>query len=651
MRFSRSRAQQAGAVALAAASLGFLLQRCACSPQVPFIRQSASAPWIMPASPVSAELQQWGRQEIPVARFEKRFRAQPPFGRVLLRVRALRRFQAHLNGDAVEGASGDGARWRHERVVDLTSLLRPGLNQLRVDVENAHGPPLLSLRMEGLAEPLRSDPTWSVRIDDGGPQPAIVADDTRPNPASFGVETPLEALARCADTALLLFLLGALGLLLGRRFAGDRAVALLPGAALLAASAGWLALFAAKVGSMPLQIGFDARHHLAYVEFLRAQRTLPLATDGWSTFHPPLFYLVSLAAGASPLALKLLPHFAGLAAVWAAWALTRRLFPDDARLQLFAVVFAAALPMNLYSSSYFSNESTHTLLATLSLLAAVDLLLVERTSATKAALLGLLLGLAALVKFTVLLVVPVVLFFLVAKWALVEHAPAARAVRLFVASAAPFLGVAGWFYARNWIAFGDPLVANWGDMPGTGHLWWQQPGFHTLAYYTGFGQALVHPYLSGFHSFWDSVYSTFWGDGFVAGRVLAADRHPFWNYDLMSLGYLVALPATGLLALGTFEVGRRALRDPDPRRRAAFSFLATTAWVVGLGFLYLTLRLPHFSQAKATYTLVMVGPFAVFFALGAGRCDAALARWLPVRAAFYGWLAMFAATLFLSFAA
>jgi hypothetical protein len=96
-----------------------------------------------------------------------------------------------------------------------------------------------------------------------------------------------------------------------------------------------------------------------------------------------------------------------------------------------------------------------------------------------------------------------------------------------------------------------------------------------------------------------------------------------------------------------------ALRDGDPRRRAAFSLLATLAYAVLFGLLYLSLRLPYFAQAKATYGLVVMPPLALFFADGLARCDEWLAErgWLPLRALLYGWLGLFVATCFLSFAA
>jgi hypothetical protein len=645
-----------------ALSAGFFALRCATSQEIPFLSQTAEAPWIMPPSRVSAELHQWGHASVPVFSFRRALRVDEPGAEVVLRLRALRGFAVSVNGAPLPGGRDDGARWRDERRIDLTPHLRAGWNDLRIDVANAHGPALLSLRIEGLAEPVVSDASWEVSRDGRLLGSAELADDTRRNPAALAVETPARALSQHRDALLAFFTLGLLGFLAGRRLASERALTALPSIALAAACAVWLVLFFDKLVRIPIEIGFDARHHKMYVDFLRTKGAVPIATDGWSVYHPPLFYAgaaifewIGEAVGGRKggiVGLKLIPFLAGLANVWVAAELCRRLFPEDFRKRAIAAVFAAVLPMNLYVAAYFSNETLHTLLAGLAVLATVDLLLASAAPPRRVVTLGLLLGLALLTKYTALIVGAVALFFIVCKLVAVERAAPARVLFLAAVFLAPPLLLAGWFYARNAILFGDPLIGNWGDMPGPTLKWWQQPGFHTAAFYLSFGEALTHPYLSAFRSFWDSLYSTLWGDGGIAGRVNPSQRHDFWNYGFMSATYLVAIPASLFAAAGAVRCVGRALRDPDPRRRAAFSFLATLAYAVLFGLLYMSLRLPFFAQAKATYGLIVMPPLALFFADGLAWCDEALARrdWLPARAVVYGWFAALAATCFLSFA-
>ena len=70
---------------------------------------------------------------------------------------------------------------------------------MRVDVRNAHGPGLLALTSIGVTPPVGTGlrpSDWSVSLSGGVAAPAIPADDTRPNPRAFALETPREAVAR-----------------------------------------------------------------------------------------------------------------------------------------------------------------------------------------------------------------------------------------------------------------------------------------------------------------------------------------------------------------------------------------------------------------------------------------------------------------------
>ena len=688
MRWTWSRYQRVGAIALLPGSLCFIALRCALSPEVPFL--SRGEPWIMAPTRVSAELRQWGSESVPATRFTRSVHLEGEPRAAPAEIRGLQVWELAVNGERVPtgGAGAPGAApelpsttaslaqaarerdWREVTRVDLAPFLTSGENEIVLTVRNARGPALLAARFEGLslpgAPPLKTDGTWRAALEGGAAGPALAASDTRANPSSLTGVAPGRAFSRQRDTALLLFTSGVLifwgvGVLVRHRSAWR---ARFPALVFCAGVLFWLYLFP-RFLEIPLAVGFDARHHSSYVDFLIENRTVPLATQGWSMFHPPLFYaltaLVSPEQGAAGnaleprLAFRAIPFLSGLATLWLAFALARRLLPDSVRAQSFAVAFAALLPVNIYSSAYFSNESLHTLLSGAGLLATVRLLLAKRVKAPQVAWLGTLLGLALLVKFTAVVLVPIALFFLVCKECALERSAWTRILGTALAGALPILLIAGWYYVRNWMEFGEPFMANWGGMPGAGNTWWQQPGFRTLDYYLSFGASLRHPFLAGFESIWDSVYSTWWGDGFVAGRVHPSDRHPYWNYDFMAMAYWVSLPATALILLGGGVAVQRAFRDLDAHRRVAYSFLTTTTWAVVFGFLYLSLSVPFYSQAKASYGLLLAAPLALFFALGAERCDDTLAACpgrygVALRAAFYGWFALWLGVLLLSFA-
>jgi hypothetical protein len=212
------------------------------------------------------------------------------------------------------------------------------------------------------------------------------------------------------------------------------------------------------------------------------------------------------------------------------------------------------------------------------------------------------------------------------------------------------LALAGWFYLRNWLHFGQPFPLNV-DLPGAVQQWWMPPGFRTPGFFVGFGEVLAHPFLAGAHTAWDAFYSTLWGDGQLAGQVAARLRHPYWDWELMAAGYWLALPATWLLVAGALASLRRALFAPEPRERAVHALLVSFAWLLLLAILWMTLRQPDYGTAKAFYGLAGLAPLSVWFGLGCGAAD----RWLEARApalaraAFHGWLGCLAAVLLLTY--
>ena len=73
-----------------------------------------------------------------------------------------------------------------------------------------------------------------------------------------------------------------------RRTASDWVLSRAPEIVLAAATVFWLLVYTLRSTGLPVAMGFDILGHLAYIDFLLERRALPLATDGWSMYHPPL---------------------------------------------------------------------------------------------------------------------------------------------------------------------------------------------------------------------------------------------------------------------------------------------------------------------------------------------------------------------------
>jgi hypothetical protein len=642
-------------------ALALVAQRVFSSPSGMLILQDERAPWIMLDGPITARLQQWGRVEAPVTRFFAGFDAREPGPRSHLFLRTFGTAQVFLNDALVPESNQETGNWKHFRELEVTPFLRSGPNAIRVEVANRHGPALLSLWIEGAGVSLTTGPHWLGALEDDVMRRTIVATDARRYPDSYTSERPIEILASIPTALALLLVVPALAFLAPRsqrdalaRWPG------LPWAALLVAMLAWVALFLAKFRGIDLATGFDAANHLDYLDLMRRDGRIPLAADEWATYHPPLFYLASAAleelatclgrTRPDAVAMKLVPFFAGLGNIWLAWALARRVFPEDRVARVHATLFAAVLPVNLYMAAYYSNEGLHAFLAGCALLVGIEILLAKEVSPWRTALASLLLGLALLTKFTAILVAGP-LFLALGIAIAMRHPRPGEALARGAALLLPALLVCGWFYARNLAEYGRPLVGNW-DLPGADRTWWSAPGFHTPQYYLRFGEVLVRPFFSGFVSFWDAIYSTLWGDGFVAGRAGVRARHTAWNYELMAMGYLLALPGTGLLGLGFLRCAAAALRERTPERRAAFGLLVLVCAAIGFALFYVTLVLPFHGQARASYGLATTPVLALFFAWAFVGVDRWLARreWSAGRVLLFSWWGALLGVLYLSFA-
>ena len=306
--------------------------------------------------------------------------------------------------------------------------------------------------------------------------------------------------------------------------------------------------------------------------------------------------------------------------------------------------------MNLVQAAYFGNEGLHAFLSAAAVFVAVDGLLRERLSIRNLALFSIVLGLALLTKFTAWLVAVAAGGALLLRVLVGEPPKSGGRLAALAALVLPALFIAGWFYARNGVLYGSFLYGNW-QFSGPGLDWWTQPGFHTPAYYLGFGASLSRPFLAGFESFWDAIYSTLWGDGFLGGQGGPGARHSGWNYALMAAVYPLALPATLLCAGGYGRGLLLAFRDPKAPRRAALGLLAVLGPATLFAIFWLTLELPYFGQAKAFYALFLTPVLGLYLGLGFTGIDRFLARrhLEAVRGLLYGWATAFLGAVFLAF--
>lgn len=617
----------------------------------PFLTRGFGAPWIgYPFAPTSEAIPVL-RDEVPAYTFERSFELAAPPPKATLRARGLQSIEISVNGSRVLWDPPIG-HWKQTLEVEVAGKLQPGVNELRVRVRNPSGPALLQLALEGEGLEIETDERWQVAGNGIPVANATLASDTQPYGDSFIMPDPGEAALRYGLLlgAVLLCFAGFSAALQKRDLTSH--MKRLPDYALLAVTAYWLAVFFLKVIELPVMMGFDIPAHLAYLDYLIEHRSLPRANDSWSTYHPPLFYLLTTGlvllidvereSQAGQIVYRLVSMTAGLSIPWATWLCARRFFEREPKRCAGAVLFAGLVPMNLYVSSYVSNESLLALWSTFAILLAIEAISSERPRFVQWLSIGAALGLAIATKFSGLILVPIVILVVATKTALLDGKSAkesgGRAVAALGTMALATAFVGGGWYLRNYLHFGEWVIWNV-DLPGA-TTWWEHPGFHTASYYLRFGASFEHPFYAGFVSFWDGVYSTFWGDGLLAGMVSATTRHPSWNYELMSLGYAVALPVNAIIGFGCLLLLRRAFRDESLHRRIAASFVFVTIVVMFFSLMIVTFSVPYYAQAKAFYVLGATLPLALAAGAGLAQIDDRLARRdaTGLRIAYHAWL-------------
>ena len=618
------------------------LRQLEADPDVFLLRGGGGAEWIVADLPFELH----GRlPEATQARFRTRFevvRAAP--GRALL-VQAFRRCEVRLDGRALH-ADGEraAADWKRARRVALPADLEPGAHVLEIVVLNESAPAALRVRGEGLDvasgarwEASTAADRWApARPASQLPRPALAA-RFPPAPRAFASVAPWLA----PLFAAVFFWTWRVGRDPGTgRELSSRALRFL----LLGL---WIGLGANDAFAIPTEVGFDVAGHIEYIVRVATLPGLPMPGEGWQAFQPPLYYLLSaplfhafsgLPPDTAVMAMRVLPIACGLLLVELSWRCARIAFAGRDDLCALATLTAGLLPMGLYLCQVLGNEPLGAALSALVLLGCFALVAGPgRATPVQLAALGVAWGLALLAKATPVLLAPAiaasVLWHRLARG---ERWRGAGTGVLLVFAAAAL--TAGWYYARNWLALGKPFVGGWD--PARGIRWWQDPGYRTAEQLASFGASLARPVYSGSASFWDSVYSSLWLDGFQSGMALFAHRPP-WHAEFMVAGAWLGIVPTLLLFAGI----ARAVWGPAGASRRAARLAAGCVLVYLFAMAELYLRLPIYSTAKASYTLGLLPCYGILVATGAEP----LLRFPVLRALLAAWMACWGAAAYVAY--
>lgn len=641
-----------GFLGITLACAGWLGWKAVRDPGTPFLLRQGAAEWIVyptPPSPLphlEAELD---------ALFLRTFALDRRPEAATLRVRWFRSGAVRLNGIVV-AESDPGRSWKQPVEVDVAALLRAGENRIEARAVNGSGPPALWLSLEADHLTVGTDESWEASLAGAVWRKARLARSPVPPPTPRWIPQGLPAVnphplsaARANLPLLLVFALLSLIILGLAARRSDQGLSRKEALALFALVAvAWAALFWNN-RHLSSGWGFDASSHQEYIRAVLEEGRLPLADEGWEMYQPPLYYVLAAGllrlTGHARLDESAIPVLHGLG--WAAGLLQcaallaglRLLFPDRRRPVLVGLLLGAFLPVQLYMFQYVTNEPLSAALTSVAVFLALRILHREDPSARSHALLGAVLGLAMLAKFSALIPLAVISGVLAGRLVLRGTRSPAVWARTLGATLLVFLLVCGWHYARVAQRFGTPLVGNWDR--AAGFAWWMDPGYRTSGDFLRFGRSLTEPIFSAFGSLPDAVYSTLWGDGMIGGSAVIAVRPP-WNYGLMAAGYLLALLPTLALLAGLTLAVVRLVRQPRAETFLLLGLLGGTAFAV----LAMSLKLPFYAQTKAFYGLSALIPICFVGALG---CEALASHSRLLRALVLTLLGTWALTAYATF--
>jgi len=379
----------------------------------------------------------------------------------------------------------------------------------------------------------------------------------------------------------------------------------------------------------------DEAAHLGYIRALSEGNRLPSRDDRqyptYEWHQPPLYYLLGVPFyGAGAHAVRYLSLAFGLLGLLLIFRTARRLFPDDPALAVFAMGFAALLPMRQAITAAVGNDAMAEFVFSVTLMLLMEAFHSGFTL-RRAGYLGVALGLALLTKATGLLLLPVVLAALFLLWREGETPEAVVKGGLWLLALAALL-CAPW-YVRNiqryreftpmraflrefagtskavdWIGK-NPLAVD----PWTGAL---VPAEEAMSR-AGYLQLVVH---------W--TFRTFWA-AYTPPRDAAVGVPRFLPPTVYLLYALFTLAALA----GLIRLGVRHRTDFTARQRRVLALLFLTLFLVAASFAGFVWT---FFQAQGRYLYPALLPLSLLGALGfralfpSGYRDAATGLMLAV---------------------
>ena len=398
---------------------------------------------------------------------------------------------------------------------------------------------------------------------------------------------------------------------------------------LLAAILAWNAL------RYPPGLGYDANDHLLYILDLAERQRIPDETGEYYT--PPLFYAIGallwkigtwLDLGQP---LRLIQAFNAAVVFTSAvlvLELARTMIPGRRRVHTLALGFVIASAVAVKAGAMVHPEALSLLLCTAALVAAARVITGRLYSLESALWIGVLLGLAQLVRAFALWTVAVVLLALLGA-AIGNRADRRAIVGTLLGTAVVAFVVAVPWYAYQATRYTNPIF----DRPQLAEpLWSRRPAEFFLD--PGLPEVFTRPHReSHLNLFWPTLYSEAWGDYFGVYRWQGHQGPPDPDEKRDLTLQMVAGVLPTALAVGGWVWALVTGVLPSGLRRSPERLLIGLLPLAGLaGMLYFTVSYPtpDGDVIKGSYMLTTLPAWSVAFAVATDAVAARLPRWAGI---------------------
>jgi len=637
-------------ILLLAALAAVIIHSAVFDPDSCFLPPATRGEWLLAPHRIDKTLVSHYRSA--VFRKEKILPAEPArVTAVVARIKAATDCEVFVNGQLLPSPSKDAGspNWRWSRSFDLRPYLRPSANTLALKVTSNSLTPALLFNADvsfddGSRRAFDSDPTWLVSVDDGGhwsaPEKPEQPREFWPGHLDYFSSHPAIfarlRIASFAATMLFMCLAVALCRPLFPSRATDRFAAQGEFAASPLGCRPPVAAFLNRVPGLafaflyfPLALlrdpysGWDAEIHINYIQHVAAHWSIPFSGAGSRMYQPPAYYFLAaciyrlastIPPGLAQQLSGLTTHDIALKAVqllspvlaWLQVLTVRRtlsfFFPAGSPALALGVVFAALLPMQIYSSQFISSEMFSSLTISVGLCLLVSMILRNRIRNIRwCILLGLAIGLACLTKYTgALLLASAAMVY--GSRSLQDAQFRRRTLIGFLVLLAAFAAAAGPYYYANLRRYGTPF--HFPQHASAVTLEYRGIGFFLNPLNLGLGA--IDKFEARTLSFPDGNYSSMWLD--------ISNLPHTWTRIADGIIYYLALFPAILMLFGMVRLIRLCASDAVTGERSlplvAFFFLSVGAYC------QFVLRFFSWEVVKAFYILSSISAFALFFSVG-----------------------------------